>query len=228
MSYLYLAPNIERSAFKIGYSNNPASRLTKVDGNINFNKTYIFECAKPCKIESFCHKHFKDFKRKIYEGDGHTEWFDISIFELAKELLIKNVTLLQILDHFAYNKRFLRPIRKIIWNKYQEPKTNANTEINNIPIDDIYHFRENAGVVIMKHQKDITFIDTSLKLLKSEYGSLFVRTNANRMVAVSKVKGWVRLENNHYIVFNDIEDKIRIKRSLVAEIKNIFNPIFIL
>ena len=102
MKYLYFAPNIENTAFKMGFSINPCLRLDTVVGNINYKKTYIFECEHAAAAEDFCHKFFKEFSVRIYEGDGATEWFDISIFKVALKKILKHTELLGIGQYFKY------------------------------------------------------------------------------------------------------------------------------
>jgi len=106
MSYLYFAPNVEKTAFKIGFSNNPRSRLVTVVGEINYDKTYMFECENATAVENFCHLHFKEYNTRIYKGDGHTEWFDIAIFKVAKDLIIRQTELLGIIGHFPFLYKF--------------------------------------------------------------------------------------------------------------------------
>ena len=113
MTYLYLAPNIEKTGIKIGFSVEPTSRLNGVVGNIDYKKTYIFECKNVASVEDFCHKYFSEFSINLYEsGDGHTEWFDICIRKVAKDLILRNMKLLGIIDHFNYLDRFDKTITK--------------------------------------------------------------------------------------------------------------------
>ena len=107
MAYLYHAPNIERTGIKIGFSITPISRLNVVVGDIDYKRTYVFECENVPAVEDFCHKYFTDFSINLYEsGDGYTEWFDICIQKVAKDLMLRNKKLLGITDHFNYLDRF--------------------------------------------------------------------------------------------------------------------------
>jgi len=106
MDYLYLAPNIEKTAFKIGFSDKPDTRLNNVSGNIDYGKTHLFECHSVKETESFCHKYFNEFNIKIYEGDGSTEWFDISIFASVIKMLQRHSELLDIVKHYKYYSIF--------------------------------------------------------------------------------------------------------------------------
>jgi len=110
MTFLYLAPNIEGTAFKVGFSADPVSRLDMVVGDINYEKTYLFKCDNCALVENFCHEHFKEFNVQIYEsGDGYTEWFNASIYKVAKNLVIRNQELLGIVDHYFYFSKFKHP-----------------------------------------------------------------------------------------------------------------------
>jgi integrase/recombinase XerD len=107
--YLYFAPNKDGSAFKIGFSIAPDSRLNIVEGDIDYPKTYLFECKNKASmkaVEDFSHKYFEDFKVEIYEGDGKTEWFDISIFKVAINTLLDNRKILGIVNHFKFKENF--------------------------------------------------------------------------------------------------------------------------
>ena len=107
MAYLYHAPNIEKTGIKIGFSIEPPSRLNKVMGDIDYKRTYVFECINEAAVEDFCHKYFSNFSIDLYEsGDGYTEWFDICIRKVAKDLLLRNTELLGIVDHFNYLDKF--------------------------------------------------------------------------------------------------------------------------
>ena len=103
---MYFAPNVERTAFKIGFSITPDLRLDTVVGDINYAKTYIFECEDSRASEDFCHKFFKEFNVRIYEGDGASEWFDISIFKVALKKVIRHAELLGITNHFKFLEKF--------------------------------------------------------------------------------------------------------------------------
>jgi len=118
MNYLYFAPNKERTAFKMGFSITPDIRLDTVVGDINYDKTYLFECDDAHATERFCHQYFKDFNVKIYEGDGATEWFDISIFKVALKKVIRHAELLGIVNHYKFMNRFT-PIVKCKMPNYQ-------------------------------------------------------------------------------------------------------------
>lgn len=107
MAYLYHAPNVEKTGVKIGFSIKPNERLDRVVGDIDYKHTYVFDCENESIVEDFCHKYFSEFSINIYEsGDGYTEWFDICIQKVAKELLIRNTKLLGITNHFDYLELF--------------------------------------------------------------------------------------------------------------------------
>ena len=131
MQHMYFAPNVEKTAFKIGFSITPDLRLDKVVGNISYAKTYIFECEDSKATEDFCHKFFKEFNVRIYEGDGASEWFDISIFKVALKKVIRHAELLGITKHFKFLERFT-PIDK---TPISSPL--ALTPIVNIPNEDV-------------------------------------------------------------------------------------------
>lgn len=143
MSYLYLAPNMEKTAFKIGYSTSPLTRLPMVMGDIDLANTYLFSCENAAIVESFCHKHFKEFNKQIYPkgSDGYTEWFDINIFKLAKTLIIRNDTLLGIIKHIPYGTEF--PTEKVVNDQSVLPKKYTRT-----------YDTEVDGVLVEAHRKN--------------------------------------------------------------------------
>jgi hypothetical protein len=107
MSYLYFAPNKEKTGFKIGFSNEPNKRLRRVKGKIDYERTYIFDCKNNKHVEDFCHKYFEDFNIALYEsGDGKEEWYEICIFKVAIDLLLEHKELLGIKDHFLFKEKF--------------------------------------------------------------------------------------------------------------------------
>jgi len=151
MDYIYFAPNKEYTAFKIGFSCRPDIRLSNVDGNVDYSKTYLFECKNKYSIEDFCHRYFKDFNVVIYEGDGSTEWFDIAIFKTAKDVLIQNQRMLSIINHYKFNESFIekaKPIRKANYGTMTEKELEVflhqllvgNNNIRNVAIIAVSHY----------------------------------------------------------------------------------------
>lgn len=133
-NYVYFAPTTDFIAFKIGFSRTPHTRLHNIEklaGTISFRHTYIFECLDAPSVEHFCHIHFNKFNVKLYEGDGSTEWFDFSIFKLAKSKLLRNIDLFQIYSHCRYLDKFSEADgRKLIRSKNKK----VVKQINNTPI----------------------------------------------------------------------------------------------
>lgn len=151
MDYLYFAPNKEYTAFKIGFSNMPDIRLHNVDGNIDYSKTYLFECDNKYSVEDFCHRYFKDFNVVIYEGDGSTEWFDIAIFKTAMDVIIKNKKMLSISDPYKFKENFTprtKPVRKMTDGTMTETElesflqdiSTGNYGIRNVAIVAVSHY----------------------------------------------------------------------------------------
>lgn len=100
--YIYLAPNVERTALKIGYSDSPDTRLWSIDGDINYDKTIAFECNTVRSTEKFLHTYFEDFSIEIYKGNGKTEWFEISILPIVIETIRKYKKMLSIEEQHDY------------------------------------------------------------------------------------------------------------------------------
>lgn len=151
MDYIYLAPNKEYTAFKIGFSNKPDIRLSNVDGEVDYGKTYLFECNSKYSTEDFCHRYFKDFKVDLYTGDGSTEWFDIAIFKTARSVIIKNQGMLGIINHYKFNESFIekaKPVRKENYGTMTEKElevflqqiSTGNHSIRNIAIIAVSHY----------------------------------------------------------------------------------------
>ena len=77
---LYLLVNLEESAVKVGVSVNPRNRSAALPVPINFGRSLeveLLDGSAARSVERMLHYLFRDRKRPMPYGDGHTEWFQI-------------------------------------------------------------------------------------------------------------------------------------------------------
>lgn len=82
-SYIYIAPLEDRTALKIGKTNNPVERINTLTKYYDFSLVdiQVIDCMtekQAFQTESLLHHLFKD-SNLFLEGDGGTEFFDYNI-----------------------------------------------------------------------------------------------------------------------------------------------------
>jgi len=90
-SYVYLFPLKNRSAFKIGKSNNPKKRFSTLLKfyDLDYHNTILFKCQSENDayiIENILHKSFKNNKY-IFEYEGGTKFFNYNILPDVKSMI---------------------------------------------------------------------------------------------------------------------------------------------
>lgn len=91
-SFVYIAPLLNKNAFKIGKSENPISRIVELTRfyEFDFKEVYIIDCENctdAYKIESLLHIVCNK-KRVFFDYDGGTEFFSYEVYE--KLLFVAN------------------------------------------------------------------------------------------------------------------------------------------
>lgn len=118
MSYVYIAPLVNKKAFKIGKADDPTNRLALLTRyyEFDFKEISLINCGNiidAYRIENLLHAACEN-KRVIFEYDGGTEFFDYVIYDKLLSIVnnlveinqfqiekiapissIKNVTLVQ-------------------------------------------------------------------------------------------------------------------------------------
>jgi len=97
MTFVYIAPLVNKRAFKIGKAINPQERILGLTRfyEFNFEDISLINCkeaSRSYKVEYLLHSACES-KRIIYEYDGGTEFFDYCIYEKAMEI-VKDVALI--------------------------------------------------------------------------------------------------------------------------------------
>jgi DNA-binding XRE family transcriptional regulator len=90
MSYVYLLPLSDQSAFKIGKAAAPQRRITQLTHfySVDIGNVVIISCWNDdlaFKLESSLHTIFQRYSCSL-EGDGGTEFFDYSAYPLARQI----------------------------------------------------------------------------------------------------------------------------------------------
>jgi len=90
MSYVYIAPLVDRSAFKVGKANTPSSRLSQLLQYYEFDTSEIvlFNCGsigEAYDLEGILHKAIGT-RRVYFPFDGGTEFFTYDVFEVAVKI----------------------------------------------------------------------------------------------------------------------------------------------
>lgn len=83
MSFVYLLPNQNGDAFKIGVSLKPAQRGAQLPQDLNWSKSLqvpMMADGNAYKVEKLLHYLFRDYSREMPTGDGYTEWFSIEVW----------------------------------------------------------------------------------------------------------------------------------------------------
>ena len=91
MSFVYIAPLINKTAFKIGKSEDPINRIMSLTRfyDFDFKEISMINCeniARSYKIESLLHSVCES-KRIIFEHDGGTDFFSYEIYDKLMSMI---------------------------------------------------------------------------------------------------------------------------------------------
>lgn len=89
VDYLYLLPNRERSAFKIGVTRRPEERVREIGAPLDVDDAVFFEVpwGKAYSLEKRLHSVFAAHACPVAYGSGNTEWFDHSVLAIARRFI---------------------------------------------------------------------------------------------------------------------------------------------
>lgn len=85
-SHVYLLPNAEGSAFKIGVSINPRARVQQIGAEFDRENCRAYEVGgseQAFEIERKLHRVMEGWRRPQEYRTGNTEWFDLTCFPIA-------------------------------------------------------------------------------------------------------------------------------------------------
>lgn len=90
MSHIYILPLKDKSSFKVGKSDSPMKRITRLLNfyDININSITIIDChttSQSYVFETLIHKMF-EHHRIVYEYEGGTEFFNYGVYGDILEL----------------------------------------------------------------------------------------------------------------------------------------------